>query len=116
VSSFGLLGSSTIHYVPVQAVDEYQTTWAGIIDSSRILPDPEDSEGNNLVTLGGLRIYHTILKTQHLDSMATQDWVAQYIRDNFATLMADYLNSAEATENKPTTADISEVFNENEEA
>jgi hypothetical protein len=48
--------------------------------------------------------------------MATQDWVKQYIADNFATLMAEYLNSTEATENKPTAVEISEVFNENEEA
>jgi hypothetical protein len=45
-----------------------------------------------------------------------QDWVKQYIADNFATLMAEYLNSTEATENKPTAVEISEVFNENEEA
>ena len=45
-----------------------------------------------------------------------QEWVKQYIADNFATLMAEYLNSTEATENKPTAADISEVFNENKEA
>jgi hypothetical protein len=45
-----------------------------------------------------------------------QSYVQQYIHNNFATLMKEYLNSEAATENKPTEADISEVFNENEEA
>lgn len=50
------------------------------------------------------------------DGLATEEYVQQYIADNFATLMAQYLNSVEATENKPTAADISTVFNEEEEA
>jgi hypothetical protein len=49
-------------------------------------------------------------------SVDMKSYVQQYIRDNFATLMAEYLNSETATENKPTAADIGKVFNENEEA
>lgn len=48
--------------------------------------------------------------------VATQDWAMQYIADNFTTLMQQYLNSEAAAGNKPTAADISEVFNEEEEA
>jgi hypothetical protein len=94
------------YYVPVNSVEIYRTAWSGVVAEEQIQPAP----GERLITVDGLKTYHNTLKEKHLDSMATQDWVTQYIRDNFATLMAEYLNSAEAAENKPTTADIGTVF------
>jgi hypothetical protein len=79
--------------VPYNSIGTYKTKWTEDLAPKEIL---------NLITGG--------------DRLATEEYVKQYIRDNFATLMAEYLNSTEATENKPTAAEISEVFNENEEA
>lgn len=56
--------SNSIYYVPTEAVETYQTAWAGVVDPSKILPFPED---NYLISLYGLRTYHNTLKEKHLD-------------------------------------------------
>ena len=56
--------SSPTYFVPTQSIDEYQAEWIGFVDPNKILPLPED---NNLITLGGLRIYHEALKEKYLD-------------------------------------------------
>lgn len=56
--------STPTYYVPTNAVETYQTTWEGVVDPSKILPDPEE----RLINLEGLRIYHNTLKEKYLNN------------------------------------------------
>ena len=96
--------TTTIFYVPVDSVEAYQTAWAGVVLATQIQVELQVDLNERLVTLGSLKEYHKNLK----------EYIQQYIRDNFAALMAEYLNSAEAAENKPTATEISSVFEEEE--
>lgn len=106
-----LNATTPVYYVPANFIEIYRSTWSDMVAAEQIQPD---LPGKRLITLNNLQLYHDTLKEKYLDSMATQNWVMQYIADNFATLMEEYLNSAEATENKPTAADIGTIFEEEE--
>ena len=82
--------------------------------SSRYLDKIVESDRD--ATMSDVDALQENIQNNYYDKTGTEEYVQQYIRDNFATLMAQYLNSAEATANKPTTAEISAVFNEEEEA
>ena len=133
------------YYVPQTAVETYRSAWMRLVNSNRILPsldtyfinltglqtyhntlkekhlDVLQSEVDKKVDLtndqeiGGVKTFTAPIKI-NTETVATQEWIMQYIQDNFATLMAQYLNSVEATENKPTETDISSVFDAEEEA
>ncbi len=61
--------SNLTYYVPTETVEAYQVAWAGVVDPSRILPDPKDEE---LISLYGLRTYHKTIKEKYLNGFQTE--------------------------------------------
>ena len=99
--STNTFSSKPIFYCFSEAIEAYKTTTNWNVFANNFVADD-------------MRLYFTMSSTAQKKYFVSkedvtileqnmQTYIQQYIRDNFATLMAEYLNSAEATDNKPTT-------------